>query len=109
MRISDWSSDVCSSDLADGAVSFQIRGARFQRQPVWLLQAEFGGVLDRQHAFAGVDHFGQRVEHGGLARSGAARNDDVEAAGARNFQRVAHLLAIGSASVWERVVKYWLS
>src|SRR3546814_10242921 len=46
MRISDWSSDVCSSDLAE---AFRI--ARLQPTPELLRQARFGQIRDvRGHA-----------------------------------------------------------
>src|SRR6185312_2384375 len=57
--------------IADGdrALAFEVRWTGFQRQPVRLLQAKLGGVLDRQHALARVDHLRHRVEHGRLART----------------------------------------
>src|SRR3546814_1880522 len=38
MRISDWSSGVCSSDLLDEAVRLRKRGAALEEQP-WLVGA----------------------------------------------------------------------
>jgi hypothetical protein len=54
----------------DCTLTFEVRRAGFQRQPVRLLQPQFGRVLDCQHAFARVDHLRQGVEHRGLARAG---------------------------------------
>src|SRR3546814_1552097 len=94
MRISDWSSDVCSSDLVDDkiangdrALAFEIGRAGFERQHVRLLKPQFGRILDRDHAFARIDHFGQRVEHGRLARTRTAGNDDIEPASASDLER----------------------
>ena len=80
--------------VADGnrALAFKIRRTGFERQPVRLLQAKFGRVFDRQHALARVDHFRQGVEHRRLTRTGAARDDDIHPAGARDFERGTHLV-----------------
>ena len=43
----------------DRALALEVRRTGFERQPVRLLQAKFGRVLDRQHALARVDHLRQ--------------------------------------------------
>jgi hypothetical protein len=72
----------------DRAFAFKVRRAGFERQPVRLLQAKFGGVFDRQHALARVDHFRQGVEHRRLTRTGTARDDDVHPAAPAIFSAV---------------------
>ncbi len=47
----------------DGAIAFQVRRARFKREPMRLLQPKFGGIFNRQNALARVNHFGQSVQH----------------------------------------------
>ena len=81
--------------IADGdrALAFQVRRAGFQRQPVRLLQAQFGRVFDREHALARVDHLRKGVEHGRLTRTGTARDDDVHPAGPGDLEAGRHLLA----------------
>src|SRR3546814_10075160 len=68
MRISDWSSDVCSSDRRTGLV----RTVAVQHDPFAVLAAE-GEALDvRDHRFAPAGHLHQ---HGSVARlpSGSLR------------------------------------
>src|SRR3546814_5899913 len=100
MRISDWSSDVCPSDLknadGDGAIAFQIGGARLQRQHMRLLKPKLGCVLDGDDALAGIDHLGHGIEHCRLARAGPAGNDHVEPSCARALQHRGHLVRHGA-------------
>src|SRR3546814_6548185 len=49
MRISDWSSDVCSSDLFYRALAQNLKG-RAQQQVERAIDSSFRGVLDRNHA-----------------------------------------------------------
>ena len=77
----------------DGALALKVRGAGFEWQPVRLLQAQLGRVLDSENALAWIDHLRQGVEHGRLTRTGAARNDDVHPACARDLQCGTHLFA----------------
>src|SRR3546814_6612209 len=70
MRISDWSSDVCSSDLGEGArYPLPLRNAEWRLSyPRWYLPADpgAGDMLSRQGALA--DHLGRRgpcvADHG---------------------------------------------
>src|SRR3546814_20550491 len=75
MRISDWSSDVCSSDLRD-----EIGGGALQ----------FTRVFDQDDAIAAPGDPGeQRVGESRLAGPGAARDKDIEAiadSGAQNLR-----------------------
>src|SRR3546814_3798990 len=91
MRISDWSSDVCSSDLIDT----DLIGDRFGRMALGrviaaedvieqcLAAREIGFLfeqydaragLDRAAALVGVDDPGERLEEGRLARAVAAED-----------------------------------
>src|SRR3546814_13313964 len=56
MRISDWSSDVCSSDLADGTAGFLVVG---QVQPDGALD-RFGEFFQRQQGIGVSDEVGFR-------------------------------------------------
>ena len=51
--------------------------AALEPDDVRLAQAELGGVLDRDHALAGVDERGEGVEDGRLPGAGAAADDQV--------------------------------
>src|SRR3546814_4910494 len=70
MRISDWSSDVCSSDLTDGgdtdALRLQFFGERFGKA----LQTRLGGLVKGEHHkrhgdgfTADVDDLSTRFHH----------------------------------------------
>ena len=87
--------------VADGdrALAFKVRRTGFERQPVRLLQAEFGRVFDGDDALARVDHLGKGVEHRRLTRARAAGNDDVEPARARNLQGRRHLVRHGAEAL----------
>src|SRR3546814_4435496 len=87
MRISDWSSDVCSSDLAvllqeRAALDHQHVLARVEhdarRQPLVLAQA--GRLLAVGEAQAGVDlavdHFRRHCRHLGLVDLAVARSEE---------------------------------
>src|SRR3546814_16413014 len=93
MRISDWSSDVCSSDLVpvDAAVAGDLRQAcRHVDEGVPVAAAGF----EQQHPAARV--FGQAV--GKHAAGGTGTDDDVVVG------------EIGRASCRERVCQYgWIS
>ncbi len=52
-------------------------GPALEPDHVRLGEPELGGVLDRDHPLAGLDEGRQRVEHGRLARAGAAADDQV--------------------------------
>ena len=62
---------------ADLALAFQVGRARFQGDHVRLLQLQLGAVLDGDDALAGGDVGREGVEQGGLARTGAAGDQDV--------------------------------
>src|SRR3546814_4888673 len=63
MRISDWSSDVCSSDLHTGAKLHHVHAG-----PVDILAVQRDVAFDTR-AFHGVVHPVQRPQEGGLATS----------------------------------------
>src|SRR3546814_6314973 len=101
MRISDWSSDVCSSDLhpqgvadqvadIDAAAVFEIGGASLESDQMGMVQPQFGGVFDRDEAFAFGNAVGKNVQQSGLARSGAAGYHDVLAAAHTQVQELGH-------------------
>src|SRR3546814_10690839 len=68
MRISDWSSDVCSSDLA----RMSARARRHEHQPVDAERRRLAGMLDRDDvgkdeaaiAVHRLDHFARPAERG---------------------------------------------
>src|SRR3546814_17608017 len=89
MRISDWSSDVCSSDLRQGI------GRRMR-----LVDAD---RLDRQHVIeqrgeAGMLHRG--AQHG---RAAVGQDSGLEAGGAHPPE---HRRQIGRAACWGSVWQY---
>src|SRR3546814_12391785 len=97
MRISDWSSDVCSSDLEAAAVR---REAQFLRPFVAL----------RQLVEIDIGPTERRAEVGGIV--GAERLELLAIAGRRSQRRGAEIIVdrgvveIGRASCRERVCQY---
>ena len=79
--------------LADRALAFDVRRPRLEAHHVALPQQQLGGVLDRDDALGVGDEAGQHVQQRRLAGAGAARDDDVEAAGDGGLQEVEHRLA----------------
>src|SRR3546814_20850002 len=125
MRISDWSSDVCSSDLlAAGRDAYELAGEqgliivgarRAQRgidalaprrddrgEPVFVGEAKPGGAVVFNRA-AFIEVLVIDVEDG-LAAEKARRADVVGPAAL--FVRVGRLAEIGRASCMERVCQY---
>src|SRR3546814_11123783 len=76
MRISDWSSDVCSSDLATLRSNRGDRGTRLRQLIEWMGE-DFSGVIvfDEAHEMAGVA--------GGEGRFGATKGSEQGIAGVR--------------------------
>src|SRR3546814_9678493 len=72
MRISDWSSDVCSSDLADGARG--ITGISGAGRPEFPQPARQGCLLSRQQKVSGATRGGsERIFYGGENIGGCPR------------------------------------
>ena len=65
--------------LGDLALALDVRRAGFQPDDVLLLELELGRILDRDDALAVVDEGRHGVEHGRLARAGAAGDQHVAA------------------------------
>src|SRR3546814_667895 len=76
MRISDWRSDVCSSDLATLRSNRGDRGTRLRQLIEWMGE-DFSGVIvfDEAHEMAGVA--------GGEGRFGATKGSEQGIAGVR--------------------------
>ena len=64
--------------LDDLALALDIGRARFEPGDMGLLQLKLGRILDRHDPLAIVDERRHGVEHGRLARAGAARDQHVE-------------------------------
>src|SRR5579872_784146 len=77
--------------LPDFALAFDVGWPRLHAADVRLLQLQFGGVLDGEQAFFFGNEGGQRVEHRGLARTGAAGNDHRDARLHGGRQHLRHL------------------
>src|SRR3546814_8209602 len=94
LRISDWSSDVCSSDLAPGIV----------RQVILLARAIVdGGIAEADCGAAEAVLFGTAEAH--LDAVGGAEDRRKREAG-RHVAGMADVGEIGRASCRERVCKY---
>src|SRR3546814_20307041 len=103
MRISDWSSDVCSSDLGEEAVAVVVRQHRLG------VEAGGGGACKARRAaeragvvLAAVDAVGvagEGVDTGGSLKRDGQRQQELGVAPA------APLAEIGRASCRERVCK----
>ena len=81
--------------LADRHVSLVLLGGRARLQPhhVGLAQPQFGHVLDRHHPLVLGDKVREDVERRRLARSGAARNQDVQPGLDAALQKINHIAA----------------
>src|SRR3546814_9776378 len=89
MRISDWSSDVCSSDLAKGIVGAEhVLAVRDSGRPALFFSGHYGNW---ELTCLAAEHFSLPMLH--VYR--AANNPLTEE------------LQIGSASCRERVCQYW--
>ena len=79
--------------VADGdlALALDVGGAGLEPHDVRLLQLQLGGVLDRHGALAVVDHPRHGVEERGLARAGAAGDQDVEPRAPGDLQHGRHV------------------
>ena len=62
---------------ADVAAAIKTAGAAFQSYHMVVVECQFGGVFDGHNAFAGGDKAGQCVEQRGLARAGAAADQNI--------------------------------
>src|SRR3546814_12436927 len=103
MRISDWSSDVCSSDLNDSVATEEIRFGDNDRLAARVAQAaaaggvillsDIDGLYDKNPALPGANHIA-RIERIDAAIEAMA--DTGSASG----------LEIGRASCRERVCQY---
>src|SRR3546814_2875208 len=97
MRISDWSSDVCSSDLSVGApiiIAGAIGAARGREaadaarkafEPAVVLRVRSAPVRHREHLDLARDHVDQSEAR---ARRGQAEIDDADAVGLRDIARL---------------------
>src|SRR3546814_20416459 len=74
MRISDWSSDVCSSDLIRGQGSAEVGLGLYPREAI-LLDADQEGIrrprLFGQRAVGGRDQARKQIDHAGGDGNGA--------------------------------------
>ena len=63
--------------MATCTAALDVGGPRLQSQDVVLVQLELGGVLDGDDPLVVGDRGGQHVQRRGLARAGAAADEDV--------------------------------
>src|SRR6185437_5481281 len=76
--------------LSNLALAFNVRRPRLHAADMGLLQLQFRCVFDRQQTFLFGNERGKRVEHGRLARTGAARNNGCDARLDRRSQHLGH-------------------
>ena len=76
--------------LRDFALVLDIRWARFQAHDVRLAQLQLCRVFDRHDPFAGGNEPRDQIEQGGLAATGAARDQDVDLGRAQAFNHPDH-------------------
>src|SRR3546814_9369921 len=97
MRISDWSSDVCSSDLLDDAAD----GDGDQRKEAEQADIAFERLV-AEALFGGLGRHDQGSLLGGNGRQRTVRGGVMTGFGHRLFDPE----QIGSASCWARVFQY---
>src|SRR3546814_11162681 len=99
VRISDWSSDVCSSDLLDGADDLVAENPRARIGPLAFVGMDVG-TTDRRHAHADEDFTGSHLpkgilpDHERLVR----RLVDGGAASLRHYSLPARAIEFGATS-----------
>ena len=74
----------------DPSLAFDVGRPRFEPQHVFLLELQFGRVLDRDDALIALDEARQRVEQRRFTATGASADDDVEPGLDRSFQQHHH-------------------
>src|SRR3546814_14371169 len=99
MRISDWSSDVCSSDLLDDNA---VRTLAL-RQP---MANDLREVIAALKISSDIERIGDYAKN--VAKRTIALNQLTPHEAARSIPRMAKLVKIGSASCRERVWQYEL-
>src|SRR3546814_11762750 len=67
MRISDWSSDVCSSDLHRAGIGSKLRHSRVERILPAAEDEDEGALLDEAFCSGEADAGGATGDHGGLS------------------------------------------
>ena len=85
-------SKTVAQQLADGQLSlaFDVGRTVLQRDDVWVVDLQLGGVFDRDHALVVRDEARDDVQGRRLARTGAAGHQDVHAAEHRGLQELCH-------------------
>src|SRR3546814_11500858 len=107
MRISDWSSDVCSSDLVDGIATFKDRvEVRASRQDPGIgLHHHASGALGRCKLGADLGDRGEAIGIDGLPR-GDRENRIAQIARCPAIAFFLRLLEIGRAACRGRVCQF---
>src|SRR3546814_12446984 len=113
MRISDWSSDVCSSDLAARFARADAKAHERQPPEVRRHAARRGeaaphdaGDTDQLHPVPAVGDHRHRNARSGIEKREGETGEQPELGVAEIHLRAARTDAIGSASCRERVWKY---
>src|SRR3546814_5039867 len=105
MRISDWSSDVCSSDLADRKAAVIVASAGLQKwQQMHVADAQ--RVQIRHPLAHTIEVAGETFDIGAVAEHVGAIEPVGGARGVEFKQIVGALVEIGRASCRERVCQY---
>src|SRR3546814_11964292 len=111
MRISDWSSDVCSSDLIRGQGSAEVGLGLYPREAI-LLDADQEGIrrprLFGQRAVGGRDQARKQIDHAGGAGNGAELARPRGAADALRHRRTETEL-VARHGRWQRVSVMWFA
>src|SRR3546814_13979906 len=96
LRISDWSSDVCSSDLPDDAIGRRCGGGC----PGFAHAVSFYcGTQEKRHLLCHAEPPGRRQDHGAATRPGARRGQSQQIARASCTESVCQFVSISSFAV----------
>src|SRR3546814_10670139 len=107
MRISDWSSDVCSSDLND-ALRFRDERLLVRPQPIGE-RIGLAHVASQRIGLAGADHgFEDRPDRGGIILRGGADDHPAKGATIASVTRSGRPLALSSSAHTVRARKWTL-
>ena len=85
-------SEAVAQQLPDGelTLAFDVGRAVLERDYVRVIDLQLGRVLDGDHALVVRDEARDHVERGGLARTGAARHQDVHPSKHRGLEELRH-------------------
>ena len=76
--------------------AFKATGTAFHAHHMRMRQRQLGRILNRHHPLIGGDKARNRIEHGGLAATGAATDKNIAALAHRQLEQAGHAFVHGA-------------